>query len=250
MYQPLRPAPEIHATAVIHPSAQIGVDVYIGSHAVVQSEVKIGDGVCIYPNVVIYPQVQIGDRTVLHANCVIHERTHIGADCLIRSGAVIGAEGFGFVPTLEGWFKMEQSGYTVLEDKVEVGCNSTIDRPAVGDTRIACNTKIDNFVQIAHGCQLGQNCAIAAQVGLSGSVDMGNRVILAEQVGISNQVKLGDGAIATAKAGIHNNVEPGAVVAGYPAISQKLFLKTSAIYNRLPEMYQSLKQLQRRLSDK
>ena len=187
---------------------------------------------------------------MLYAKCVIHERTHIGADCLIRSGAVIGAEGFGFVFTPEGWFKMQQSGYTVLEDRVEVGCNSTIDRPAVGDTRITHSTKIDNLVQIAHGCQVGQNCAVAAQVGLSGSVKMGNRVILAEQMGISNQVKLGDGAIATAKAGIHNNVEPGAVVAGYPAISQKLFLKTSAIYNHLPEMYQSLKQLQRRLSDK
>ncbi|MEW6497086.1 MAG: UDP-3-O-(3-hydroxymyristoyl)glucosamine N-acyltransferase, partial [Cyanobacteriota bacterium] len=178
-YKPFQPAPEIHPTAVIHPSATIGKEVYIGPHVVVQPGVKIGDGVCIHPNVVIYPDVQIGDRTVLHANCSIHERSQIGADCVIHSGAVIGAEGFGFVPTAEGWYKMQQSGRTVLEDGVEVGCNTTIDRPAVGETRIARNTKIDNLVQIGHGCQVGENCAFAAQVGMAGGVKICNRVILA-----------------------------------------------------------------------
>ena len=249
-YKPFHPAPEIHPTAVIHPSADVGKDVYIGPHVVIQAGVKIGDEVCIHPNVVIYPEVQIGDRTVLHANCTIHERTRIGADCVIHSGAVIGSEGFGFVPTPQGWFKMEQSGCTVLEDGVEVGCNTTIDRPAVGETRVARNTKIDNLVQIAHGCQVGQNCAFAAQVGMAGGVKVGNRVILAGQVGIANQAKIGDGAIASAKAGIHNDVEPGAIVSGSPAVPHKLFLKASAIYNRLPEMYQTLKQLQRHLEAK
>jgi UDP-3-O-[3-hydroxymyristoyl] glucosamine N-acyltransferase len=249
-YKPFPPAPEIHPTAVIHPSAEVGKDVYIGPHVVIQAGVKIGDEVCIHPNVVIYPEVQIGDRTVLHANCTIHERTRIGADCVIHSGAVIGSEGFGFVPTPTGWFKMEQSGCTVLEDGVEVGCNTTIDRPAVGETRVARNTKIDNLVQIGHGCQIGQNCALAAQVGMAGGVKVGNRVILAGQVGIANQAKIGDGAIASAKAGIHNDVEPGAIVSGSPAVPHKLFLKASAIYNRLPEMYQTLKQLQRHLEAK
>ena len=249
-YKPFHPAPEIHPTAVIHPSADVGKDVYIGPHVVIQAGVKIGDEVCIHPNVVIYPEVQIGDRTVLHANCTIHERSRIGADCVIHSGAVIGSEGFGFVPTPQGWFKMEQSGCTVLEDGVEVGCNTTIDRPAVGETRVARNTKIDNLVQIAHGCQVGQNCAFAAQVGMAGGVKVGNRVILAGQVGIANQAKIGDGAIASAKAGIHNDVEPGAIVSGSPAVPHKLFLKASAIYNRLPEMYQTLKQLQRHLEAK
>ena len=249
-YKPFPPAPEIHPTAVIHPSAEVGKDVYIGPHVVIQAGVKIGDEVCIHPNVVIYPEVQIGDGTVLHANCTIHERTRIGADCVIHSGAVIGSEGFGFVPTPTGWFKMEQSGCTVLEDGVEVGCNTTIDRPAVGETRVARNTKIDNLVQIGHGCQIGQNCALAAQVGMAGGVKVGNRVILAGQVGIANQAKIGDGAIASAKAGIHNDVEPGAIVSGSPAVPHKLFLKASAIYNRLPEMYQTLKQLQRHLEAK
>ncbi len=249
-YQPFRPNSGIHPTAAIHPSAQIGENVYIGPHVAVQAGVKIGNGVCIHPNVVIYPQVEVGDRTVLHANCTIHERTRIGVDCVIHSGAVIGAEGFGFVPTPTGWFKMEQSGYTVLENGVEVGCNSTVDRPSVGETRIGQNTKIDNLVQIAHGCQVGANCIMAGQVGLSGRVKVGNRVILAGQVGVVDQVKIGDGAIATAKAGIHKDVEPGAIVTGIPAIPHKLFVKAAAIYHRLPEMYQSLKQVQRQLKNK
>ena len=249
-YKPFHPAPEIHPTAIIHPSAEIGKDVYIGAHVVIQPGVKIGDAVCIHPNVVIYPEVRIGSNTVLHANCTIHERARIGSNCVIHSGAVIGAEGFGFVPTPEGWFKMEQSGCTVLEDGVEVGCNTTIDRPAVGETRVARNTKIDNLVQIGHGCQIGQNCAMAAQVGMAGGVKVGNRVILAGQVGIANQAKIGDGAIASAKSGIHNDVQPGTIVSGTPAVPHKLYLKASAIYNRLPEIYQTLKQLQRRLDTK
>lgn len=248
-YQPFRPAVEIHPTAVIHPTVQLGEAVSIGAHVVIQEGVKIGDRVCIHPNVAIYPAAQIGDRTVLHANCTIHERSRIGADCTIHSGAVIGAEGFGFVPTPTGWVKMEQSGCVVLEDGVEVGCNSAIDRPAVGETRIGQNTKLDNLVHIGHGCQVGANCAMAAQVGLAGGVKIGDRVILAGQVGIANEVKIGDGAIASSKSGIHADVEPGEIVSGYPAVSHKIYLKASAIYKRLPEMYEYVKRLQRRLGD-
>ncbi len=249
-YQPYRPNPVIHPTAVIHSTAQIGKDVYIGAHVVIEADVQIGDRVCIYPNVVIYPQAQIGDRTTLHANCTVSERALIGADCVIHSGAVIGAEGFGFVPIPTGWYKMEQSGITVLEDGVEVGCNSTIDRPAVGETRIGKQTKLDNLVHIGHGCQIGANCAIAAQVGLAGGVKVGDRVILAGQVGIANQAKIGNGAIASAKAGIHHDVEPGAIVSGSPAVAHKLYIKAAAVYNRLPEMYQILKQLQKYITQK
>ena len=191
--------------------------------------------------------MEIGDRAVLHANCIIHERSRIGKDCVIHSGAIVGGEGFGFVPTKTGWFKMEQSGRTVLEDGVEVGSNSTIDRPAVGETRVGKGTKIDNLVQIGHGCKIGENCAIAAQVGLAGGVRVGNNVILAGQVGIANQASIGDGAIATAQAGIHNDIAAGEIVSDSPAIPYKLYLKTSAIHRRLPEFYQSLKQIKRLL---
>jgi UDP-3-O-[3-hydroxymyristoyl] glucosamine N-acyltransferase len=242
-YQPYHPQPDIHPTAVIDPHAKIGSQVYIGPHVVIPDEVEIGDQVCIHGNVVIYPGVRIGDRTVLHANCTIHERTLIGQDCVIHSGAVIGAEGFGFVPTPTGWYKMQQSGHVVLEDGVEVGCNSAVDRPAVGETRIGQNTKLDNLVHIGHGCQVGQNCAFAAQVGLAGGVTIGNQVLLGGQVGVANQAKVGDRAIATAQAGIHSRVKPGEIVSDSPAIPNALYLKISAIRKRLPEMYRIIQQL-------
>ncbi|MGF1482271.1 MAG: UDP-3-O-(3-hydroxymyristoyl)glucosamine N-acyltransferase [Cyanophyceae cyanobacterium] len=248
-YQPFHPSPGIHPTAMIDPSVEIGQDVSIGAHAVIGSGVRLGDRTVLHANVVIYPNVQIGDRTILHANCTIHERSQIGSDCVIHSGAVIGAEGFGFVPTAQGWFKMEQSGYTVLENGVEVGCNSAIDRPAVGETRVGRNTKLDNFVHIAHGCQVGQNCAMAAQVGLAGGVQVGNGVLLGGQVGVANGVKIGDRAIATAQSGITGNVASGKKVSSSPAVPNKIYLKASAIYKRLPEMYQTLKRLQKKLEE-
>ncbi|AFY94105.1 UDP-3-O-(3-hydroxymyristoyl)glucosamine N-acyltransferase [Chamaesiphon minutus] len=244
-YQPFKLPVGVHPSAIVEMGVELGENVSIGAHTVIQAGVKIGNDVTIHPNVVVYPDVQIGDRTILHANCTIHERVRLGNDCVIHSGAAIGAEGFGFVPTATGWFKMEQAGYTVLEDGVEIGCNSTVDRPAMGETRIGRDTKLDNLVHVGHGCQIGSNCAIAAQVGLAGGVKVGNGVLLAGQVGVANQVTIGDRAIASSKTGIHSNVDPGEIVSGYPAVSHKLWLKTAAIVNRLPEMYQFFKQSQR-----
>lgn len=244
-YQPYQPQPQIDSKAIIDPSAEIGSDVYIGPYVVIHAGVKIGNQVCIHANVVIYPNVEIGDRSILHANCTIQERSRIGSNCVIHSGAVIGSEGFGFVPTAKGWIKMEQSGITVLEDGVEVGCNSTIDRPAVGETRIGKNTKLDNLVHIGHGCQVGENCAFAAQVGLAGGVKVGNGVLLGGQVGIANQVKVGNNVIVTAQSGVHSDIQAGEIMSGSPAVANKVYLKSSAIYKRLPELYQSLKALER-----
>lgn len=244
-YQPFRPAPGIHPSAVIDPSTQLGANVSIGAHVVIQAGVTLGDEVCIHPNVVVYPGVTVGDRTLLHANCVIHERTQIGADCVIHSGAAIGSEGFGFVPTAEGFFKMQQSGFVVLEDGVEVGCNSAIDRPALGSTHIGRNTKIDNLVQIAHGCDIGDGCALAAQVGLAGAVKVGRRVILGGQVGVADHLTLGDGVQAGAQSGITADLEPGAVVFGTPAMPLKQFFKIAALWKQLPDMRQTLRRLQR-----
>ncbi|MGP0129204.1 MAG: UDP-3-O-(3-hydroxymyristoyl)glucosamine N-acyltransferase [cyanobacterium endosymbiont of Rhopalodia musculus] len=246
-YQPFHPAPGIHPSAVIDPSVKLGKDIYIGPHVVIAHDVTIGDNVCIHPNVVIYPQVSLGNCTILHANCTIHECTQIGSNCVIHSGAAIGSEGFGFVPTPQGWFKMEQSGCVILEDGVEIGCNSAVDRPAVGTTSIGRNTKLDNLVHVAHSCKIGDNCALAGQVGLAGGVRLGRGVILAGQVGVANQVNIGDGVIATAQTGITNNISPGEIVSSSPAVSNKLYLKVSAIYKRLPEMYQTLKRLQKKI---
>lgn len=248
-YQPFHPQPQIHPTTVIAEDVELGEGVYIGPHVAIESGVKIGHGVYIHANVVIYPQVEIGDRTVLHANCTLHERTQLGKDCVIHSGAVIGSEGFGFVPTPKGWFKMQQSGRAVLEDGVEVGCNSAIDRPAVGETRIGSQTKIDNLVQIGHGSKIGSNCAIAGQAGMAGGTKVGNNVLLAGQVGIANNTVIGDNAIASAKAGVHGTIPSGSVISGNPAVNHPIYLKASAIYKRLPDLYQSLKELQKRLKN-
>lgn len=247
-YQPLPLEAGIHPTAVIDPTAQLGKDVTIGAYAVIRAGVRLGDGVCIHPQVVIYPEVQIGNRTLIHSGAAIHERSQIGADCVIHSGAVIGAEGFGFVPSAAGWVKLEQSGVTVLEDRVEVGCNATVDRPAVGETRIGYNSKLDNLVHVGHNCQIGPNCILAAQVGMAGGGKTGSWVILGGQVGVANQADIGDRVQAGAKAGLHGTIAPGTVMMGNPASPYRTFLKASAIYDRLPDMHQSLRQLQQQMA--
>ena len=242
-YQPFVPDPSIHPNAIIDPNTTIGQDVYIGANVVIAKGVTIGDRVCIHPNVTIYPDVAIGSNTTLHANCTIHERSEIASDCVIHSGAVIGSEGFGFVPTATGWYKMEQSGKTVLEAGVEIGCNSTIDRPAVGETRIGGNTKLDNLVQVGHGCKIGRNCAMASQVGLAGGATIGDGVMLGGQVGVANQVVVGDRVIATGKTGITGNVAPGTMISGMPYLPSKLYRQLFVMYKRLPQMYKMYKEL-------
>ena len=252
-YQPWQLPSGYHSSGVIDPTATVGKDVAIGAHTVIHAGVIIGDGVQIHPNVVIYPGVVIGDRTILHANCVIHERTIIGANCVIHSGAVIGAEGFGFIPMpyhspYRSWHPMPQSGHTILEDQVVVGCNTTIDRPAVGETRIGVGTKIDNLVQIGHGCQVGADSLICAQVGLAGATRLGQHVILAGQVGISGQVELGDRTTVAAQSGVHQSLAADAKVAGYPAMEHRLWLRVMASIKKLPQLWQRVKTLERQIA--
>lgn len=236
-YKPWQPEATIHSTAVVDPTVTLGIGVAVGANVTLQPGCKIGNQVCIHPNVVVYPDAEIGDRTILHANCTIHERTAIGQDCTIHSGAVIGSEGFGFVPTDAGWYKMQQSGRVVLEDTVEVGCNSTIDRPSVGETRIGKGTKIDNLVQIAHGCQIGRHCVLVSQVGLAGAVKLGDGVVIAGQSGAIEKIEIGAGAIVTAKSAVFQNVEAGQTVSGIPAMPNKLWLRTTVLIRRLPELF-------------
>jgi UDP-3-O-[3-hydroxymyristoyl] glucosamine N-acyltransferase len=249
-YPPVLPPPGIHPSAAIAEDVQLGKDVYIGPHVAIASGTQIGDRAIIYPNVTIYHGVTIGDRTVLHANCVIHERSAIGNDCIIHSGAVIGAEGFGFVPQADGtWVKMQQAGRTVLEDGVEVGCNAAIDRGAVGDTRIGRGTKIDNLVQIGHGCRTAENCILAGQAGMAGGSELGKNVILAGQVGVANHVKIGDRVVAAAQTGIPQDIAADSQVIGAPAIPVKTFMRASVLFRRLPEIYKTIKEIQKKLGD-
>jgi UDP-3-O-[3-hydroxymyristoyl] glucosamine N-acyltransferase len=197
---------------------------------------------------VIYEDVVIGEANELHANAVLHPGSRLGLHCVVHSNAVVGSEGFGFVPTANGWRKMPQTGLVILEEDVEVGCGSTIDRPSVGVTRIGAGTKIDNLVQVGHGVTTGKNCALASQVGIAGGARLGDGVILAGQVGVANRAVIGDRAIASSKSGIHGEIEAGAVVSGYPAISNRLWLRCSAAFNKLPEMAKTLRKLNRETS--
>jgi UDP-3-O-[3-hydroxymyristoyl] glucosamine N-acyltransferase len=216
---------------------------------VVGHDVEIGAGAIVYANCTLYDDVQIGARTLIHANCVVHERTRIGADCVLQAGAVIGSEGHGFVPMADGsWHRMPQVGQVVIEDGVEVGANSTVDRPATGVTRLGRGTKLDNLVMVGHGCQIDENCMLIAQVGLGGGVKIGRNVVLAGQVGVADHVSIGERTVATAKTGIPGNIEAGALVSGYPAIPHNIWLRASAILRKLPELHQSVRDLQRRLA--
>ncbi len=236
-YQPPAYAPGIHATAVIDPSARIGAGTHVGPYVVVQEDVQIGRNAVLLSHVVIYRGVKIGDGFVAHAHANVREFCRIGNNVVLQNGVVVGGDGFGFAKDGDGhWHKIVQSGPTVIEDDVEIQANACIDRASVGETRISRGAKIDNLVQVGHGSKVGEDSLLCAQAGLAGSTDVGKNVILAGQVGVAGHCKIGDGAIATAQSGIPNDVPAGAIVSGYPAIDNKLWLRCVAVFNRLPEI--------------
>ncbi len=238
----------IHKSAVIGTNVKISPGVSIGANVYIGDNTEIGAGTVVHAGVVVYKNVSIGAKNLIHANSVIHSGSTLGDECVINANAVIGGEGFGFVPTSNGWKKMPQVGIVILKNKVEVGSGSTIDRPSVGETIIGEDTKIDNLVQIGHGVTTGKSCAMAAQVGIAGGAQIGDGVILAGQVGVSNRVKIGDRVIASSKTGIVSNVEAGKVVSGFPALPNKLWLRCSANFKKLPEIAKAVRQLDRRNS--
>ena len=196
----------------------------------------------IFTGIEIHPGARIGKRFFAHAHAIVREGCVLGDDVTLQNGAVIGADGFGFAKNSDGsWTKILQTGPAVLEDAVEVQANACVDRASVGETRIAKGAKIDNLVQVGHGSSVGENSLLCAQVGLAGSTTVGNNVILAGQVGVAGHLTIGDGAVATAQTGIPGDVAPGAVVSGYPAMDNKMWLRTVAAVNRLPELIRKLR---------
>lgn len=235
-------------SARIHPSASIAEGVTIGALVVIGPHTRIGRGSRIHAGAIIHQQVEIGEHTEIHSGAVLHRRSTIGSHCVIHANAVVGSEGFGFVPTRQGLRKMPQTGVVVLEDRVEIGCNSCVDRPAMGETRIGRGTKIDNLVQVGHGVRIGADCALASQVGIAGAATLGDGVILGGQVGVADKINLGDGVIAYAKAAIPGHVAAGETVCGIPAIPAKLFARSAAVFKSLPEMARTLRRLQQELA--
>jgi UDP-3-O-[3-hydroxymyristoyl] glucosamine N-acyltransferase len=241
-HQPLRYAPGVHATAVVHASARIGANAHIGPYVVIDENVEIGANAVLLPHVVIYRGVKIGDNFFAHAHSVVRENCRVGNHVLLQNGVVIGADGFGFAKTGEGgWHKIPQPAPVVIEDDVEVQANSCIDRASVGETRIGRGVKVDNLVQVGHGSHVGEDALLCAQVGLGGSSEIGNRVILTGQVGVVGHCKVGDDAIVTPQSGVAHNIPAGALVSGAPAVDHKLWLKYSAILPRLPEIARAVR---------
>jgi UDP-3-O-[3-hydroxymyristoyl] glucosamine N-acyltransferase len=238
----------VHPTAWISDKAKIGREVAIGPYSVIEDGVQIGDRVSIGSNCTIHSEAQIADDTLIHSGSVIRERVVIGARCIIQNNAVIGSDGFGYAKQEDGsWYKIYQAGTVVLEDDVEVGACTTIDRATIGETRIRAGAKLDNLVQIGHGSAVGRNSLICAQVGLAGSTKVGNDVLLAGQVGSAGHLTVGDGAIATGQTGIPGDVEPGKIISGSPAIENRNWLKSTAVFAKLPDMQRSVRNLEKRI---
>ncbi|HZR56985.1 MAG TPA: UDP-3-O-(3-hydroxymyristoyl)glucosamine N-acyltransferase [Terriglobales bacterium] len=241
-YQPPKYAPGIHPTAIIHPSARIGANAHIGPYVAIDADVEIGDDAVLLPHVVIYRGAKIGNNFFAHAHAVVREHCRIGNNVVLQNGVVIGADGFGFAKDDNGrWQKIVQSGPTILEDGVEVQANACIDRASVGETHIARGAKIDNLVQVGHGSRVGENTLLCAQVGLAGSTDVGNNVIIAGQAGVAGHCKVGDGVIITAQSGTHGDIPPGAMVSGSPAFDHKTWMRSTALFAKLPEIAKAVR---------
>src|SRR5208337_2656621 len=208
--------------------------------------VVIGSGAVLLAHVVIYRGARIGDRFFAHAHAQVREYCELGNDVILQNGVVIGADGFGFARDgAKGWHKIVQSGVTRLADRVEVQANSCVDRASIGETSVGADTKIDNLVQVGHGCKVGEHTMLCSQVGLGGSSHVGSNVILAGQVGVAGHLSIGDGAIATAQSGIPGDIAAGVTVSGYPAIENRHWLRAVAVFNKLPELAKAVRNLNR-----
>jgi UDP-3-O-[3-hydroxymyristoyl] glucosamine N-acyltransferase len=243
-YPPQRPPAGIHPTAVIAPDVKLGRNPSIGPYVVIEAGAEIGDDCVLKSFAMIYPGVKIGDRFFAHSHAVVRENVRIGNDVILQNGVVIGGDGFGFVPRPDGTFyKIVQAGIVIIEDGVEVQANSCIDRAAVGETRLRRGVKVDNLVQVAHACDIGENSLLCSQVGIAGSAKLGRNVILTGQVGVAGHLTIGDHVIATPQTGVPNDVRPHTTISGSPAVDHELWLKASAAYRRLPEMFAAYRKL-------
>ncbi|HEV2298283.1 MAG TPA: UDP-3-O-(3-hydroxymyristoyl)glucosamine N-acyltransferase [Candidatus Acidoferrales bacterium] len=248
-YAPPRYAPSIHPSAVISKSAKIGASAHIGPYCFVDDDAVIGANAVLHSFVSIYRGARIGDDFFAHSHAAVREFCRIGNRVILQNGVVIGGDGFGFARQPDGsWYKIQQSGVTVIGDDVEIQANSAIDRATVGETRIARGAKIDNLVQVGHACKIGEDSLLCAQVGLAGSTVVGIRCVLAGQVGAAGHQHIGDGAVLTAQSGVPSDVPSGATYSGYPAMENRRWLKCAAVYNRLPELQKCVRELKAEVS--
>jgi UDP-3-O-[3-hydroxymyristoyl] glucosamine N-acyltransferase len=239
----------VMAGAFLGENVTLGDDVTVYPGAVVGSGVTIGSRCIIHPGAVLYDNVVIGDDTVIHANVSIREGCRVGSRVIIHNGTVIGADGFGYAPDGDGWYKIPQVGIVIIEDDVEIGANSAVDRAALAVTRIGRGTKIDNLVQIAHNCQLGENCMIVSQVGIAGSARLGRHVTIGGQAGLAGHITIGDNVMVGGGSGVTGDVSAGSIISGLPAFPHRDWLRASMTYPKLPEMRKTILSLEKRLGE-
>ncbi len=244
-----RPPAGISPHAAIAARAQVGEGVSIGAFVAVGEDAVVGARTVIYPNVTIGAGAHIGDDCVIHSNCAIRERVIVGDRVVLQNGVVLGSDGYGYARRADGTHqKIPQTAPVVIEDDVELGANTTVDRPAIGETRIRAGAKIDNLVQIAHGVTVGRRTLFAAQVGIAGSTTVGDDVMFGGQVGVGGHLTIGDRVIATGQTGITHDIDAGSFISGTPAIDNTDWRKAAVLFRRLPELRKQVADLEARLA--
>lgn len=251
LYESMKPQKTgVDPLAFISPKAKIGKDCYIGPFAYIGDDVEIGDHSQIYPHATIFDKAIVGNHCIIYPNVSIYHDCHIGNNVIIHSGSVIGADGFGFAPNADGYDKMPQIGIVTIEDNVEIGANTCIDRSTMGSTYIRKGAKLDNLIQVAHNAEVGENTVMAAQVGVAGSTKIGKWCMFGGQVGMAGHISIADHTTVGAQAGITNTVrESGQTIIGSPAWDARGFMKSAAIFRRLSDMYQNIQKLQKEIEE-
>ena len=239
----------IDPLASVATNAKIGNNVYIGAFACIEEGAEIGDNTYIHPHVTVGCNAKVGANTILYPNVTIYHDCRVGNNCILHAGSVIGADGFGFAPTENGYEKIPQIGIAILEDDVEIGANTCVDRATMGATIIRKGVKLDNLIQIAHNVEVGNHTVMASQVGIAGSTKIGERCTFAGQVGVAGHITIGDHVTVGAQSGIPGNTKSGTTLMGYTAIDPKQVERSAVHYKKLPDMYTELGCLKREIEE-
>ena len=250
LYASMKPARTgISSLASVSAKATIGQNVYIGPFSVIEDGAVIGDNTQIYPHVIIGEGAKIGSDCILYPHVTIYYGCKVGNRCILHAGSVIGADGFGFAPAAQGYEKIPQIGIAELEDDVEIGANSCVDRSTMGRTIVHKGVKLDNFVQVAHNVEIGENTVISAQSGIAGSSKVGAWCMIGGQSGVSGHLTVGNKVNFCAKTGAITNIEDNQTIMGYPAIPHRNYLRSSILYKQLPEMDATIRQLKKEIEE-
>ena len=251
LVQPPQPAaPGVHPSAVVDPEARVDPSACVGPLCTVGAGASVGAGTVLHAQVSVYSDAEIGSDCVLHARSVVRERSRLGDRVVLQPGVVIGGDGFGYVFDEEGgWEHVPHTGGVRIEDDVEIGANSTVDRAMFGETRVGRGSKLDNLVQVAHNCDLGEHTLLAAQVGISGSATLGSRVIMMGQSALAGHQRLGNQVFVGARAAVHGDVPDGERVWGTPHLEEKRWFRAVAAFAKLPELVKRVRRLERRLEN-